>query len=175
MSELMEHFIAGMVKYMKEFLPLTTPTINSYTRLVKGFWAPTAATWGIENRTCSLRAITGSEKGQRVEYRVGAADGNPYLAASAVIAAGLLGIEEKLKLGAPIKGNAYDVQDDLPKELQLPTSLKESTINLKNSKAARSIFGEKFIEHFVKTREWEVSQYEKAITDWQLERYFEII
>ena len=125
MSELMEHFIAGMVKYMKEFLPLTTPTINSYTRLVKGFWAPTAATWGIENRTCSLRA--------------------------------------------------YDVQDDLPKELQLPTSLKESTINLKNSKAARKVFGEKFVEHFVKTREWEVSQYEKAITDWQLERYFEII
>ena len=92
-----------------------------------------------------------------------------------MIAAGLLGIEEKLKLGAPIQGNAYDVQDDLPKELQLPTSLKESTINLKNSKAARKVFGEKFVEHFVKTREWEVSQYEKAITDWQLERYFEII
>jgi len=87
-NELMEHFIAGMSNYMKPFLAMTTPTINSYTRLVKGFWAPTAATWGVENRTCALRAITGSNKAQRVEYRVGAADANPYLAAAAVIAAG---------------------------------------------------------------------------------------
>ncbi|MFT6631238.1 MAG: glutamine synthetase [Bacteriovoracaceae bacterium] len=175
MSELMQHFVAGMSKYMKQFLPLTTPTINSYTRLVKGFWAPTAATWGVENRTCALRAINGSENAQRVEYRVGAADSNPYLSAAAVIAAGLCGIEEKLKLSKPIVGNAYDVQDDLPKEMQLPSSLKESVANLKESKIAGKFFGEQFVEHFIKTREWEVSEYEKAITDWQLQRYFEII
>lgn len=175
MSELMEHFIAGMSSYMKPFLALTTPTINSYTRLVKGFWAPTAATWGVENRTCALRAITGSENAQRVEYRVGAADANPYLAAAAVIGAGLSGIEEKLKLKKPVVGNAYDIQDELPKEMQLPSSLKESVQNLKESQKAPSIFGKDFVEHFVKTREWEVSEYEKAITDWQLSRYFEII
>ena len=175
MSETMKYFMAGMVKYMKPFLSMTTPTINSYTRLVKGFWAPTAATWGIENRTCSLRAITGSEKAQRVEYRVGAADGNPYLSAAAIISAGLLGIEQKLKLSEPVKGNAYEVQDNLPHELQLPTSLKDSVANLKNCNEAYDVFGKEFVEHFVKTREWEVSQYEKAITDWQLERYFEII
>ncbi len=175
MSEMMKHFVAGMSAYMKSFLPLTTPTINSYTRLVKGFWAPTAATWGVENRTCALRAITGSEKSQRVEYRVGAADANPYLAAAAVIAAGLAGIEEKLELSRPIEGNAYDVQDELSKDLQLPTSLKESTQNLKKCERAGEFFGEDFVYHFVKTREWEVSEYEKAITDWQLQRYFELI
>ena len=175
MSETMKHFIAGMVKYMKEFLPLTTPTINSYTRLVKGFWAPTAATWGIENRTCALRAITGSDKAQRVEYRVGAADANPYIAASAIIAAGLCGIEEKLELDSPVEGNAYEVQDSLSQELQLPTSLKDSTKNLANSERAMEMFGKDFVYHFVKTREWEVSEYEKAITDWQLKRYFEIV
>lgn len=175
MSQTMKHFVAGMVKYMKPFLAMTTPTINSYTRLVKGFWAPTAATWGIENRTCSLRAITGSEKAQRVEYRVGAADANPYLTAAAIISAGMLGIEEKLTLSDPLKGNAYEVQESLPQELQLPTSLKDSVVNLKECNEAYKVFGEDFVDHFVKTREWEVAQYEKAITDWQLERYFEII
>ena len=175
MSEMMQHFVAGMSAYMKPFLAMTTPTINSYTRLVKGFWAPTAATWGVENRTCALRAITGSDTAQRVEYRVGSADANPYLAAAAVIAAGLAGIEEKLKLAPAVVGNAYDIQDDLPKEAQLPTSLKESTENLKTCKKAYEFFGDKFVNHFVKTREWEVSEYEKAITDWQLERYFELI
>ena len=175
MSPLMRHFVAGMVKYMKPFLAMTTPTINSYTRLVKGFWAPTAATWGVENRTCALRAITGSSKSQRMEYRVGAADSNPYLTAAAVIAAGLLGIEEKLELGDPLVGNAYEVQESLPADLQLPSSLKDSTVNLDASKEAREMFGKDFVEHFIKTREWEISEYEKAITDWQLERYFEII
>lgn len=175
MSQTMKHFVAGMVKYMKEFLPLTTPTINSYTRLVKGFWAPTAATWGVENRTCALRAINGSEKAQRVEYRVGSADANPYITAAAIIAAGLCGIEEKLELSEPIKGNAYDVQDSLASEFQLPTSLKDSTLNLAKSERAVEMFGRDFVYHFVKTREWEVSQYEKAITDWQLKRYFEIV
>lgn len=175
MSELMSQFVAGMVKYMKPFLALTTPTINSYTRLVKGFWAPTASTWGVENRTCALRVIPGSEKSQRVEYRVGAADGNPYLTAAALIGAGLRGIEEKLTLEAPLKGNAYEVQDSLPEERQLPSSLKDSVKNLKNSKEAKEIFGEEFVNHFVKTRDWEVSEYEKAITDWQLQRYFELI
>lgn len=175
MSELMQYFVAGMIKYMKPFLPMTTPTINSYTRLVKGFWAPTASTWGVENRTCALRVIPGNEKSQRVEYRVGAADGNPYLTAAALIGAGLLGIEEKLKLEAPLKGNAYDKQDNLPAERQLPSCLKDSTANLAKSEEARKVFGQAFVDHFVKTREWEVSQYEKAITDWQLRRYFELI
>ena len=175
MSETMKYFVAGMAKYMKDFLPLTTPTINSYTRLVKGFWAPTAATWGVENRTCALRVIPGSEKSQRVEYRVGAADGNPYTTAAALIGAGLLGIEQKLELEKPVKGNAYEVQDELPAEKQLPTCLKDATKHLENSKVAKDLFGEEFVYHFIKTRQWEVAEYEKAITDWQMKRYFEII
>jgi glutamine synthetase len=175
MSPLMRSYVAGQLKYVKEFLPLTTPNINSYTRLVKGFWAPTATTWGIENRTTALRVIGGSEKSQRVEYRIGSADANPYLAAAAVVTAGLLGIEEKLELGEAVTGNAYEVQDRLPAERQLPTSLKEATAGLAKSEKAKTVFGEEFVDHYIKTREWEVREYEKAITDWQLQRYFEII
>jgi len=175
MSGLMENYVAGQVKYIKSFLSLAAPTINSYARLVKGFWAPTAATWGIDNRTTALRVISGGEKSQRVEFRVGSADANPYLAAAAIIGAGLLGIEEKLKLQKPIKGNAYEAQDSLPEALQFPTNLRSSVENLRKSKEARKIFGEKFVEHYISTREWEVREYEKAVTDWQLKRYFEII
>ena len=175
MSEVMKSYVAGQVEYLKPFLALAAPTVNSYSRLVKGFWAPTASAWGVENRTTALRVIPGSKKSQRVEFRVGAADANPYLAAAAVIGAGLLGIEKKLKLGKPVVGNAYDVQASFPEALQFPTNLRSSVANLDASKEARSIFGKEFVEHFVATREWEVREYEKAITDWQLKRYFEII
>ncbi len=175
MSDLMQSYVAGQVKYIKSFLAMTSPTINSYARLVKGFWAPTAATWGVENRTTALRVIPGSEKSQRVEFRVGSADANPYLAAAAVIGAGLLGIEKGLKLGKPVKGNAYDVQESLPEAMQFPTNLRDSVGHLRASKEARELFGKEFVEHYITTREWEVREYEKAITDWQLKRYFEII
>ncbi|NUM89247.1 MAG: glutamine synthetase [Bdellovibrionales bacterium] len=175
MSETMRHYVAGQVKYLKPFLAMAAPTVNSYSRLVKGFWAPTASAWGVENRTTALRVIPGSEKSQRVEFRVGAADANPYLAASAVLGAGLLGIEKKLKLGKPVQGNAYEVQENLPEELQFPTNLRDSMRNLAASKEAKDLFGKDFVNHFVATRDWEVRESEKAITDWQLKRYFEII
>lgn len=175
MSQTMKHYVAGQVKYLKPFLAITSPTINSYTRLVKGFWAPTASTWGVENRTTALRVIPGSEKSQRVEFRVGSADANPYLVTAAMVGAGLLGIEEKLELSPPIKGSAYDVQDSLPRSLQLPSHLKDSVSNLIESKEAKTLFGEEFVEHYIATRKWEIRESEKAITDWQLKRYFEII
>lgn len=175
MSDLMKSYVAGQLKYMKPLLAMTTPTINSYTRLVKGFWAPTASTWGVENRTTALRVIPGNENSQRVEFRVGSADANPYVAAAAMIGSGLLGIEENLKLEDPIRGNAYAVQDELPEDRQFPTNLRDSARNLDRCQEARTLFGSEFVDHFVSTRIWEVEQYEKSITDWQLERYFELI
>ena len=175
MTDLMRHYVAGQVKYLKPFLSLCAPNIKSYTRLVKGFWAPTASTWGVENRTCALRVIPGSESSQRVEFRVGSADANPYLAGAAVVAAGLLGIEQKLELGEPLVGNAYEKQDQLSADLQFPSCLKDSVSNLEACKEAGSVFGNEFVDHYIKTRKWEVKEYEKAITDWQLKRYFEII
>jgi glutamine synthetase len=175
MSEIQKHYVAGLQKYLRPFLALTSPTINSYTRLVKGAWAPTASTWGIENRTTALRVIPGSEKSQRVEFRVGSADANPYLVAAATLGAGLLGIKEKLPLSGAVKGNAYAVQDDLPEALQLPGNLRDATRNLAESAEARQIFGDEFIEHFICSRDWEVREYERHVNDWQLKRYFEII
>lgn len=175
MSDIMRQYLAGILKYLKPFLVMSAPTINSYTRLIKGAWAPTSASWGVDNRTTALRAIPGDEKSQRIEFRVGAADGNPYLVAAAVIGAGLKGIEEKLTLGDPVNGNAYEIQESLPDELQFPTNLRDATRLFDQSQEARELFGDEFVDHYVSSREWEVREYEKFVTNWQLQRYFEII
>lgn len=175
MSPLMESFVAGQLTYMRELCALVAPTINSYTRLVKGAWAPTAAAWAIDNRTTALRVIPGSAKSQRVEYRLAGADGNPYLVAAAALASGLQGIDEGLTLGEPVTGNAYDVQDSFPADRQLPVSLRHAAELLGASTMARAWFGDEFVDHFAATRIWEAREFERSITDWELQRYFEII
>lgn len=172
-SGTMRHFIAGQQKLMPEVLAMIAPTVNSYTRFVPGYWAPTTATWGIENRTTGLRIIGNSEKSMRVEYRVAAADQNPYLALAAAIASGLYGIEHNLEPNPPITGNAYESEQ--VKKLPLPRTLGEAALAFKNSKAARTLFGDFFVDYYTATREFEQNQALKAITDWQLKRYFEII
>ena len=172
-SPTLSHFIAGQQTLMPELLAMVAPTVNSYTRLIPGFWAPTDATWGIENRTCAIRVVSGRPDYQRVEYRIAAADANPYLALAAALGAGLHGIEHKLEPTAPISGNAYEKK--VPARLGLPRSLGEAADRLRRSRVARELFGEAFVEHFSASRDWEEREFRKAITDWELERYFEII
>jgi len=172
-SPTMRHFIAGQQQLMPEVLAMVASTVNSYSRLVPGYWAPTSATWGIENRTTALRAITGSAHSQRVEYRIAAADINPYLALAAAIGSGLWGIEHRLEPDAPIDGNAYAVKH--PEKRRLPVSLSDAAVRLKRSKPARELFGDAFVDHHSQTRLWEEREFQKAVTDWELKRYFEII
>ncbi len=173
MSDLQRHFVAGQQALMPELLAMFAPTINSYTRLIPGFWAPTDATWGVENRTTALRVIPGSEASQRVEFRLGSADANPYLAMAAAIASGLWGIEQRLEPDPPVAGNAYDRQH--PPHQALPRTLWDAAQRLRGCAAARDLFGDDFVEHFAATREWEERQFRRHITDWELDRYFEII
>jgi len=173
MSDLQRQFVAGQQRLMPQLLCMTSPTINSYSRLIPGFWAPTDATWGVENRTTALRVIPGSEKSQRVEHRLGSADANPYLALAAALGAGLYGIEQQWEPEDQIKGNAYEQQH--PDHLALPRTLWDAAQALKASEAARSLFGDTFVDHFAASREWEEREFRKHITDWELERYFEII
>lgn len=172
-SDVMRWWIGGQQALLPELLAMVACTVNSYTRLIPGFWAPTDATWGIENRTCALRAIPGSEKSQRVEFRIAAADINPYVALAAAIGAGLWGVENRIEPDAPVEGNSYEKTH--PKKRQLPRTLWDAAQRLKASKAARDLFGDVFVDHYAATREWEEREFRKAITDWEMERYFEII
>lgn len=173
MSELMQHFVAGQQQLMPELLSMIAPTINSYRRLVPGFWAPTDASVGVDNRTCAIRIIPGDKNSHRLEYRIGAADANPYIILAAVVASGLWGIENKAKLRPMVKGNAY--QQTFTDDLKLPETLWQSAQRLKKSDMAREYFGDEFVDHFVATREWEVREFRKHISQWELDRYFEII
>lgn len=172
-SETMRHFVGGQQRLMPELLAMIAPTVNSFTRLIPGFWAPTEASWGVDNRTCALRAIPGGAESQRVEFRIAAADANPYVVLSAALASGLWGIENRIEPQEQITGNAYDRQ--FPKELQFPRTLWEAAQRLKASEVARDWFGSAFVDHFAATREWEEREFRKHITDWELSRYLEII
>jgi glutamine synthetase len=173
MSAMQRHFIGGQQRLMPELLAMLAQTVNAYSRLVPGFWAPTHATWGIENRTAALRVIPGSEKSQRVEFRLGSADANPYIALAAALGAGLWGIEHGIEPEPAVSGNAYD--QELPEALGLPLTLDAAAAALRRSQAARTLFGDAFVEHYAATRDWECLEYRKHVTDWELQRYFEII
>jgi glutamine synthetase len=173
MSETMCHFVAGQVRYMPELLAMVCSTINSYRRLVPGMWAPTAANWGVENRTTSVRVIPGGPDAQRSEYRVAPADANPYLAEAAALASGLRGIEEGLELPDAVAGNGYEDPQSLTHPL--PSTLREASDRLRASDMARNSFGDAFVDHYTATRDWEDQEHRKAVTDWDLARYFEII
>jgi glutamine synthetase len=173
MSQEMRWFVGGQQALMPELLAMVAATVNSYTRLVPGYWAPTAATWGVENRTCALRVIQGGPRAQRVEYRIAAADINPYLALAAAIGSGLWGIEHHIEPDEPITGNAYDRR--LPAKRQLPRTLTEAAARLAHSRPAQELFGAAFVAHFAASREWEERQFRRVVTDWELARYFEII
>lgn len=175
MSPVMESFVAGQARYLRELSAVIAPTVNSYRRMVRGAWAPTAATWGIDNRTVALRVVPGSPASHRVEHRLAAADGNPYLVAAAALASGLEGVEKGLQPGEPVAGNAYQAQESLPEELRLPATLRDAVGLFRRSEMARRSFGEEFVDHFASSREWETREFERAITDWELKRYFEII
>lgn len=171
-SDTLRHCIGGQQQLMPEFLLLSAPFINSYARLVPGFWAPTQASWGVDNRTCALRAVPAGENSQRVEYRIPAADCNPYLGMSAALASGLWGIENKIEPSPALQGNAYE--QILPDEYQLPTSILSASKAFRDSTVAPHLFQKKFIDDYARSREWEEHVHHQAITDWQLERYFEL-
>jgi glutamine synthetase len=172
MSGLMESYIAGQLFCLPHILPMYAPTVNSYKRLVEGAWAPTTATWGIDNRTTALRVLPGGAASTRLETRVVGSDSNPYLAMAGCLASGLYGIRNKLKLTTPkTTGSGYaDKSHGV-----LPRNLWEATQAMKQSPLAAELFGAAFTEHFTGTREWEWRQFSKAVTDWELQRYLEVI
>ena len=171
LTEILEHYIAGQLYCLPEILPMFAPTVNSYKRIGHGDWAPANVTWGFDNRTAAIRVIGGKMESARIETRVPGADTNAYLALGAALASGLFGIKHKLKLEIPeTKGNSYAA-----KATQLPSNLIAATEKMANSGVAKQLFGDAFVDHFTRTREWEWRQFLGQVTDWELKRYFEII
>jgi glutamine synthetase len=166
-SDVFEHFLAGQVAYARELALFLAPNINSYKRFVEGSFAPTAMLWGIDNRTCAFRVV-GHGSSIRVECRIPGGDVNPYLAIAALVAAGLLGVDESLPLAPAFEGNAY-VADSA----RVPTTLREATELFTSSNVARKSFGDEVVDHYAHAAQIEVAAFDAAVTDWERYRGFE--
>jgi glutamine synthetase len=169
-TPLFGQWLAGQVAMARELAYFYAPTVNAYKRYQSGTFAPTRVVTGWDNRTCGFR-LCGEGSGFRVENRIPGADANPYLAFAATIAAGLHGIETKLKAPKLYEGNAYE-DASLP---QVPKTLRDATDELSQSKVARRAFGDRVVEHYLHAARLEQQAFDQAVTDWELMRYFERI
>ncbi len=169
-SLLFRRFLAGLIKYSRELSYFFAPTINAYKRYQSASWAPTKMAWAHDNRTVGFRVV-GHGSSFRIENRMPGADANPYLAFSAMIAAGLAGIEEALECPPAYHGNAY-IDANLP---AMAGSLKDAAMLLHESRLARTAFGDGVVDFYVHTARLEVAAFESAVTDWERRRYFERI
>ncbi|MEM7694096.1 MAG: glutamine synthetase family protein [Pseudomonadota bacterium] len=169
MSALMEAYMAGLIAYAPEIMVFCAPYVNSYKRFRKGTFAPTRAVWSVDNRTAAFRLVADGTPGVRVECRLGGADLNPYLAMAALLAAGAAGIEEGLSLGEPASGDAYEGTG-----AEVPLTLRDATNTLRGSTMLRAAFGDPVVDHYVRAAEWEQEAFDAAVTDWEIERGFEL-
>jgi glutamine synthetase len=173
LSPVARHYLAGQLATMADVSVLFNPSVNAYRRLQPGTWTPATASWGVDNRTAAVRAITGSPKGARLEHRRAGADVNPYLAIAAMLAGGLHGITEKLEAPDPATGDAS--ADG--RFQRLPTTLADAVDALRGSEVAPGLLGREFVDHYLLSREvelrlwreWEAGQ----VTEWEHRRYFE--
>ena len=166
-SPTFKRWLAGQIANLKELAIFLAPNVNSYKRFAAGSWAPTTLAWGHDNRTCGFR-IVGHGPALRTETRIPGADANPYLAFAAIIAAGLDGIENKLRLPKPLEGNAYESDAD-----RFPHSLREAIAALEGSTMARSAFGDEVIDHYLNYARTEQELFDRVVTSYERQRFFE--
>ncbi|MBL4805864.1 MAG: glutamine synthetase [Rhodobacteraceae bacterium] len=168
MSELMKHYMAGMLKYAPDYMYFLAPYVNSYKRFQKGTFAPTRTIWSVDNRTAGFRLCAAGSKSVRVECRIGGSDLNPYLAMAAQLAAGIKGIEEGLELAEPTVGDAYKGDTGM-----IPQNLRDALETLKNSDMLREALGDDVVTHYSRAAEWELEEFDRVVTDWEIARGFE--
>jgi len=153
---------------------MLAPNINSYKRFEPGIYAPIATTWGIDNKTCALRAITGSPASQRMECRVAGADTNPYLVAACVMGAGLWGIQNRTEPSEPVSGSAWSQMDQVPEEFHFPQTFRDSINRFGNSTIAKDLFGERFVNIFTGFRDSQERMFQNFVTKKELEWFLEL-
>ena len=167
-SALFRHFLAGQLALAHDLAVLFAPTVNAYKRYQSLSWAPTAITWGHDNRTCGYRVV-GRGRSFRIENRLPGADANPYLAFAAMIGAGLYGVAHHLELPPAYDGNAYGATD----VQRLPFTLRLAAQAFDGSAVAREILGHEVVDHYALTARHEADAFDRAVTDWEMARYFE--
>jgi glutamine synthetase len=174
MSDAQRHAVGGIQTLLPELLLMLAPNVNSFKRLTPGAFAPIAATWGVENRTCAIRVIPGRASAQRIELRVPGSDSNPYLVASALLGAALWGMENRIEPGAATAGSSYEHADEIPDAQLFPATFRAAIERYRSSSRARAMFGDDFVEMYAGTRLAQAEQFARMVTDKELERFLEM-
>ena len=168
-SKLMDHYMSGLITYASEYTCFLAPYINSYKRFAKESFAPTQVVWSLDNRTAAYRLCGSGSKNIRIECRIPSSDMNPYLAQSAMLAAGLKGIEDKLPRTEPFNGSAYSES----RNGYIPRTLRDARDALNGSKMLREAMGDEVIEHYVRAASWEIEEFDRIVTNYEIARGFE--
>jgi glutamine synthetase len=169
MSAMMKHYMAGQLAHAEELTAFLAPYVNSYKRFTVGMFAPTKAVWSADNRTAGFRVCGVHSKAVRVECRIPGSDVNPYLACAALLAAGLAGIEGKMELEPEMSGDMYNTAGIR----EIPHNLRDAAALLNGSKMLRAAFGDDVIEHYHHAAQWEISETDRVVTDFERERLLE--
>lgn len=169
MSAVMKHFLAGQLAHARDITAFLAPYVNSYKRFTIGMFAPTKAVWSADNRTAGFRVCGEHTKAVRVECRIPGSDVNPYLACAALLAAGLDGIEKKMELEPELKGDMYSAQGIR----EIPHNLREAADLLNKSAMLRAAFGDDVVDHYHHAAQWEISETDRVVTDFELQRLLE--
>ena len=169
MSATMKHFLAGQLAHAEEITAFLAPYVNSYKRFTIGMFAPTKAVWSADNRTAGFRVCGEHTKAVRVECRIPGSDVNPYLCCAALLAAGLAGIEAKMELEPEMKGDMYNTQGIR----EIPRNLRDAAARLKGSAMLRAAFGDDVVDHYHHAAQWEISETDRVVTDFELQRLLE--
>lgn len=168
MSDLMKHYMAGLLKYAPDYTYFLAPYVNSYKRFQKGTFAPTRTIWSVDNRTAGFRLCAAGSKSVLVECRIGGSDLNPYLAIAAQLAAGIKGVEDGLSLDPPTVGDAYAGDTGF-----IPQNLRDARVGLTGSAMLRAAFGDDVVDHYARAAEWELEEFDRVVTDYEIARGFE--
>jgi glutamine synthetase len=169
MSALMKHYMAGQLAHAVEMTALLAPFVNSYKRFTIGMFAPTKAVWSADNRTAGFRVCGVQSKAVRVECRIPGSDVNPYLACAALLAAGLAGIEQKLELEPEMRGDMYNAKGIR----EVPHNLRDAAAALKGSAMLRAAFGDDVVDHYHHAAQWEITETDRVVTDFERQRLLE--
>jgi len=170
LSDTGRSFLAGQLAHARSIDALLAPTVNCLKRRRRHTFSPTNISWGVEDRSAMVRIKGGAVENRHLENRAPSAMSNPYLAAAAVLGAGLLGIEGRLELGPPARSPAED-DDSLE---MLPTSLEESLRALEADPEMTELLGEELVRAYVTVRRHELARFADHVTDWEREEYLEI-
>ncbi|MDO7785763.1 glutamine synthetase family protein [Desulforamulus aquiferis] len=174
------YFIGGIIKHLPALCAFTAPTVTSYKRLVPHNWASAYGCYGFANREAALRVIPGSrgkeEKSFNIEFKPVDGTCNPYLALTAILAAGMDGIEKEIDPGKAIDFDPANLSDQERQDLgifRFPTNLGEAVIALQEDQFFREVLGDVMYDEYIKLKRFTWMEYNKQITPWELEKYAE--